>query len=50
VLVDYCLAGDDGGAAIWQREPELDLDGDGKWDLRLTDNGRDGLADGATPV
>ena len=50
MVVDYCLAGDEGGAAIWHREPDLDLDGDGKWDLRLIDNDGDGLADGATPV
>ena len=27
--MDYCLAGDDGGAAIWNGRADLDLDGDG---------------------
>ncbi|HWT47548.1 MAG TPA: pullulanase, partial [Mycobacterium sp.] len=30
--MDYCLAGDDGAAAIWHGRPDLDLDGDGRLD------------------
>jgi hypothetical protein len=30
--VDYCLAGDNGTAAIWNGQPDLDLNGDGRLD------------------
>ena len=47
MVVDYCLAGDDGGAAIWQREPDVDLDGDGRPDAIGLDFDGDGLRDDA---
>ena len=28
--MDYCLAGDDGTAAMWHGQPDLDLDHDGR--------------------
>jgi hypothetical protein len=45
--MDYCMAGDDGTAAIWNRPPDLDLDGDGQFDAISLDFDGDGLADDA---
>ncbi|MGD1111875.1 MAG: hypothetical protein ABR885_16700, partial [Mycobacterium sp.] len=32
--MDYCLAGDDGTAVIWNGQPDLDLNGDGRLSAR----------------
>lgn len=45
--MDYCLAGDDGAADIWHRQPDLDLDGDGRLDAFGLDFDGDGLLDDA---
>lgn len=45
--MDYCLAGDDGAATIWHRQPDLDLDGDGHPDAVGLDFDGDGLRDDA---
>jgi hypothetical protein len=45
--MDYCLAGDDGAAAIWNGTPDLDLDGDGRFDAVGLDFDGDGLRDDA---
>lgn len=45
--MDYCLAGDDGTAAIWHNQPDLDLDGDGRPDAIGLDFDGDGLRDDA---
>ena len=45
--MDYCLSGDDGTADIWNRAPDLDLDGDGRFDAIGLDVDGDGLLDDA---
>jgi hypothetical protein len=45
--VDYCLAGDDGTAAMWNGQPDLDLDGDGQLDAISLDFDGDGMRDDA---
>lgn len=46
-VMDYCMAGDDGAAAIWHGQPDLDLDGDGRFDAIGLDFDGDGLRDDA---
>jgi hypothetical protein len=45
--MDYCLAGDDGTAAMWDGRPDLDLDGDGRFDAVSLDFDGDGMHDDA---
>ena len=45
--MDYCLAGDDGIAAMWNARLDLDLDGDGRLDAVSLDFDGDGMRDDA---
>jgi hypothetical protein len=45
--MEYCLSAGDGAANIWDRAPDLDLDGDGRLDAVGLDFDGDGLADDA---
>ena len=45
--MDYCLAGDNGAAAMWHGQPDLDLDGDGRFESIGLDFDHDGLRDDA---
>lgn len=45
--MEYCLSGDDGTAAIWNRALDLDLDGDGRLDAIGLDFDGDGIRDDA---
>jgi hypothetical protein len=45
--MEYCLGAGDGSATMWDRGPDLDLDGDGRLDGVSLDFDGDGLADDA---
>jgi hypothetical protein len=45
--MEYCLSAGDGAATMWERGPDLDLDGDGLLDAASLDLDGDGLADDA---
>ncbi|HZU47416.1 MAG TPA: pullulanase, partial [Mycobacterium sp.] len=45
--MEYCLGGDDGAARIWDGQPDLDLDHDGRFDAVGLDFDGDGLRDDA---
>jgi hypothetical protein len=45
--MDYCLSNDDGAAGIWNGQPNLDLDGDGRLDAIGLDLDGDGMQDDA---
>ena len=45
--MEYCLSAGDGAATMWDRGPDLDLDGDGRLDAVGLDVDHDGLADDA---
>ena len=45
--MEYCLGDADGSATMWTADPNIDLDGDGQADDRLTDTDGNGLADRA---
>ncbi|MGA8331089.1 MAG: pullulanase [Mycobacterium sp.] len=45
--MEYCLSAGDGAATMWDRAPDLDLDGDGHLDAVSLDFDGDGQADDA---
>jgi hypothetical protein len=45
--MEYCLSAGDGAANMWDRGPDLDLDGDGRLDAVGLDFDGDGLVDDA---
>src|SRR5579875_988512 len=45
--MEYCLSAGDGTAAMWTGQPDLDLDGDGRFDAVGLDFDGDGLRDDA---
>ena len=48
--MDYCLSDGDGSATMWTAPLDTDIDGDGRWDVKLTDSNNDGKADAANDL